>query len=121
MLPTALTLVALGFADAADADALRRHGLADAPAALLAYFRERTLDEPTRRRVRDAVARLGHERFAVREQAGRELLQLGPAVRPLLEAALPGADAETTRRLQQCLAAFAAHPRAGVAATAVRA
>jgi hypothetical protein len=62
------------------------------------------LDDETNARIKKLIAALGADKFAEREQAEKELKALGPAIVPLLKAALDEAtDAEIRFRLKGLL------------------
>ena len=109
--------VALGFAVvlvapawAADADpelVYAEKTLTDAAlktdgAALLQFFKERTLSAADCARLPDAVRRLGDEDFETREQASMELLRAGRKALPFLRPALRDTDPERARRASDC-------------------
>ncbi|HOX05269.1 MAG TPA: HEAT repeat domain-containing protein [Planctomycetota bacterium] len=63
---------------------------------------EPAADDPAAR-IRKLVAELGANDFDARERATAELMRIGPAARPALQAALPGADAEVRERISLVL------------------
>jgi HEAT repeat protein len=71
--------------------------------ALLTAFRKRTLSPEQTDKVLALIAQLGDKVFAKRERASAELVNLGPAVVPMLRQALQGADLEQIQRLHKCL------------------
>jgi hypothetical protein len=88
---------------AADERMLRAAGVGTDNAALLAFFRERTLGEAERTRMILAVRQLGDDDFHVREQATADLRAAGRAVLPLLRPALRDSDPEVVFRARRCL------------------
>jgi len=72
--------------------------------ALLAPVTE--TDAPTDPSIRRAVERLGHDDYAVREQASRFLEKAGRAAGPALEQALESADAEVVARARRIVRDF---------------
>jgi hypothetical protein len=74
--------------------------------------------ESERGKLRAAVGRLGHESFAVREKATRELEQAGRSALRLLRPAAADADPEVARRARRCIEAIEAE--ADLAGPAVR-
>jgi HEAT repeats/PQQ-like domain len=72
-------------------------------AALLQYFRERTLKPADRAGLADAVRRLGNDDFETREKAEEELLRAGRKALPFLRAALRDEDLERARRAARCV------------------
>ncbi len=63
--------------------------------------------DPPRRTIEELVADLGHEVYAVREKAHRELWLRGDAAIPALEHALQDDNAEVVRRARELLDKFA--------------
>lgn len=72
-------------------------------AALLEFFRHRTLTEAEQLKLEGLIKQLGALSFRTREQATAQLIARGPVAIELLKAALPTADLEMTRRIEQCL------------------
>jgi hypothetical protein len=70
-------------------------------ASLLQYFRDRTYKEVDPNKVAKLIEQLGDVKFAVREQAHGELLQLGNSVLPALKAAANHPDQETRDRIAE--------------------
>jgi hypothetical protein len=113
-----------GFADeAADADArlLRESGVAGDGAALLAFFRGRTLTDADRRRIEEMVRHLGSTVYEEREQATRGLVRRGPPALPFLRRAADDPDLETRRRARRCLEEIEAGPGTALPTAAARA
>ncbi|HEY8504962.1 MAG TPA: hypothetical protein VIL46_10295, partial [Gemmataceae bacterium] len=104
----------------ADVRLLRECGVGTDAAAVLDFFRARTLDDARRGRIAELIGRLGHPRFAVRERATKELRGIGEAARPLLRAAAESDDAETARRAQLCLEALDRGPGGSLTVAALR-
>src|SRR5262249_11935895 len=77
------------------------------PADAVAFLNERvkTPSAPADERVAQWLKDLDASRFAVREQAQRELTAAADPIRPRLEAARKGATAEASRRLDEILKA----------------
>jgi hypothetical protein len=105
---------------AADERFLRDAGVGTDGAALLAFFRARTLSPADLGQVEVWVRQLGDERFARREEASRQLARRGPSVRPFLRAALRDPDREVARRAAACLEEIDAGPGVSVTAAAAR-
>jgi HEAT repeat protein len=89
-----------------DADRLHRLGL-EGLRAMLDYLLPETAEPKPLGESDEAIARwiaqLGHESYAEREMASRELVRLGPAVTPHLVAATKHPDAETSWRATRIL------------------
>jgi hypothetical protein len=104
-------LFLLGLAHAADADpilvqytnTLKEARVPTEGKGLLAYFRARTLTERDKAKLAGLVRSLGDESFAVREQAGRDLLAAGRAAVPFLRAAVNDPDLEIAKRAKRLL------------------
>ena len=58
----------------------------------------RPLTPAEEKRALEWIGKLGEEKFAVREEATRELMKLGPSVTPILEKGLDRKDAEVAAR-----------------------
>jgi len=103
---------------AADAQILKAVGVELDDAALLDYFRKRTLLDAERPKVAALVQRLGDEVFIVRNRASNELIDTGATALPLLREALTNPDVEVVRRATRCLEAIekGLNPSASLAA-----
>jgi HEAT repeat protein len=99
---------------------LKEHRVALDAAALLDFFRQRTLTDAGRQEVEGLVRQLGSERFELREQASRELAKRGPVVLPFLRAARKDADPEIRRRAEQCIGDIEQGPGSALPTAAVR-
>lgn len=88
---------------AADEKRLEGAGLKHDGAALLAFFRERSLTDAERANIELLINRLGARSFKSREQAAAELVARGPVVVELLRAHLKDIDPEVIRRAEQCI------------------
>lgn len=86
-----------------DEAALKEAGLNTETPALLEYFRKRILPEKDNARVRALVAKLGDERFAVREKTTEELIALGPGIASVLRESVNNRDPEVANRVKECL------------------
>jgi hypothetical protein len=89
-------------------------------AALLKFFRERTLRETDLVKLKAKVRQLGDESYEVREQASKDLTLAGRAAVPLLKAAVNDPDPEIVRRAEGCLEDIAASPDLTLAPAAAR-
>jgi HEAT repeat protein len=117
------SLPAAGRADeAAEADErlLREAGVGTDGAALLAFFRGRTLTDADRRRVEEMVRHLGSDVYEEREQATRGLIRRGPPALPFLRRAADDPDPEARRRARRCLEEIEAGPGAALPTAAAR-
>jgi hypothetical protein len=90
-------------AQVVDVETLQKAGLKSDGAALLAFFRQRTLSAEQVARLADAVRRLGDNAFTVRQQASADLVKAGSAAVPFLRKALDDPDLEVARRAERCL------------------
>jgi HEAT repeat protein len=87
----------------ADERRLEAAGVKQDGEALLKFFRQRTLTDEERDKVRALVRQLGDETFKVREHAVAELVARGPIAVELLKEALKDPDLEVIRRAERCL------------------
>lgn len=90
------------------------------PASLVRFFRQRTPNDADRAKVEALIRRLGDDRFAEREKASRDLVEVGPVALPLLRGAASGDDLEVRRRARECIRQIEAGPGAAAAAAAAR-
>jgi hypothetical protein len=72
----------------------------------LVRFLRRGSAAPDEKHIQALLRALGDRSFKVRERAAADLSAEGPAVLPLLLQGMKGADLETRRRLQGCIAAI---------------
>src|SRR5262245_12186904 len=91
---------------AADQQALRQAAVEIEDAALLEYFRKRTLFDADLAKVKDLVRKLGDDVFIVRNRATNDLIAMGATARPALREGISDADAEIVRRATGCLEAI---------------
>ena len=106
-----------------DAQALAAAKLkADDPAALLEYFRLRTLSDADLTRIQGVIQRLGADDFDDRLAASAELQRFGPAAVGPLRAAKDDEkiDPEIAYRAEECLARMETVPHTAVARAAAR-
>jgi hypothetical protein len=109
-LAVALLVTPLAAAAERDADerTLREAGVGIDGAALLQFFKNRTVNGADRDTIATLIKRLGDDSFDEREKASAELIALGPRAEPQLRAAAEkGGDAEVKRRAEDCLAQLA--------------
>src|SRR5437764_7350591 len=89
---------------ARDEDALRAAGLGTDDAALLRFFRSRTLSPHQQQQFRTLVKQLGSPSYGQRAKATDALVKMGPQVKGLLlEVKQEAPDSETVRRTELCL------------------
>jgi hypothetical protein len=106
--------------DQADEALLREAKVATDGAALLAFFRSRSLTEGDSNRLSDLVRQLGSDDFLQRERASAELASRGPPATPFLKRALADPDPEIARRSRACLEEIEQGPGPTLPAAAVR-
>jgi hypothetical protein len=94
---------------------------ADDPAALLKYFRSRTLTDDQIKAIRNVIVRFADDRFAVREKASDELLAFGAAaLGPLKNAIATESDPEVVYRCDEARKRIETVSQATVAVAAAR-
>jgi hypothetical protein len=104
-----------------DEQILHAAGIAADDRSLLDFFRKQTADAATLRQARQLIDHLGSDSFPVREQAGKDLLALGPAILPLLRQTIHEThDLEVRRRARDAVEQLQRRSRATVAAAAAR-
>jgi HEAT repeat protein len=74
----------------------------DAP-ALLAFFKKHTIGDTDPERIKQCIADLGDDSFAVREKANEQLISYGPAARLPLREAARSSDVEVAVRAARTL------------------
>lgn len=75
-------------------------------AALLDELKKRTLGDDAREKALGFIRQLGDDQFDVRQRATTALLEMGPAVMPILRQSTNTADAEVNGRIRKCLEAI---------------
>jgi hypothetical protein len=90
---------------AADEETLRAAHVVPNNPALLAFFRERTLDEETQAEIEVLIGQLGSESFRLREKATAKLRSASLAAATLLRQASRHVDLEVCWRARQALSA----------------
>jgi hypothetical protein len=115
MTPSRLILLTLGLllttslraADpewvAADEELLRSVEAATDGPGLLEFFRQRTLREVDKERIRALIGKLANDDFETREKATADLIALGSLARSPLQEATRSKDVEVMRRAEHCL------------------
>jgi len=71
--------------------------------ALVSLIKKRTVSENTRTKIAGFIKQLGAEDFDDREQASKELVEMGAVARPQLTNALKDEDLETRKRARKAL------------------
>jgi peptidyl-prolyl cis-trans isomerase B (cyclophilin B) len=87
----------------ADEETLKAAGLGTDDAALIEFFRGKTLADNDRDKIAALIRDLGADDFGVREKASSELVKLGGKAASLLRQAKDSRDAEVARRAKACL------------------
>lgn len=104
----------------ADEQTLKAAGLGTDAAALIEFFRGKTLDHADRDWIGLLISDLGANEFKVREAASNELVKIGDKAASLLRQAKSGSDAEVARRAEQCLAKIEQQQQPAVTIAAAR-
>jgi HEAT repeat protein len=91
---------------AADEETLRAAHVSTERSALLAFFRQRTLDAEGEAEIEGLIAQLGSESFRLREKATAKLASAALAAAVLVRQATRHADPEIRWRARQALAAI---------------
>jgi hypothetical protein len=105
---------------AADEQILRDAGVATNGAALLDFFRKRTIAVPDQEKLKQLVRQLGDDSFEMRERASNELARLGAVAAPVLREALRDPDPEVVHRARECLRDMQSGYSSNVTAAATR-
>ena len=87
---------------------------------LLAFFRDRSLNDTDRQHLDALVGQLGSDAFDQREKASAALVTRGPLAVPFLRRALASADAEVVRRARAGLEQIDSGPGPALPGAAVR-
>jgi hypothetical protein len=104
----------------ADERLLRAAKVATDGPGLVKYLRGQTADPALLEKAKALVRQLGDDSFAVREQASRELVDLGQAAVPSLRAAAVSDDREVAFRARACLRLIGKRGTGAAVAAAVR-
>jgi HEAT repeat protein len=104
----------------ADEKTLKQANIGTDGPALLAYLKQRTLDDAQVGKIKTLIRQLGDDDFQTREKATEELPAYGAAAVPLLNKALESSDAEVVRRAEDALGRIQARAGSGIAVAAVR-
>jgi cyclophilin family peptidyl-prolyl cis-trans isomerase/HEAT repeat protein len=97
------TLAASPEAIKGDEETLKAAGLGTDDAALIDFFRSKTLMDGDRDQIAALISDLGDDDFAVREKASSELVKIGEKAVSLLRQAKDSRDVEVARRAEACL------------------
>jgi hypothetical protein len=122
-LAVALLVAPLAPAGERDADerALREAGVGTDGAALIQFFKSRTVSSADRDTVAALIKQMGDDSFDVREKASAGLIEIGPRAEPQLREAIEKSnDAEVRRRAEECLAQLAKGSDPALLAAAAR-
>lgn len=103
-----------------DEETLRAAKVGTDAAALLDYFRKRTVGDVNQAEVDDLIRQLGDDSFEVRERASARLVALGTSVTAALERATHDSDVEVAHRAERCLGVIKGGGAALVPAAAAR-
>jgi HEAT repeat protein len=82
---------------------LKSAGIAVDDAALLRFFRDRSLSDGERKKLADLVQLLDHEVYTVREKAEQELKKRGRLALPFLKEVLKDGSLEMNMRAKKCI------------------
>jgi HEAT repeat protein len=99
---------------------LQKAKLPSDAAALVEFFRKRTLHEGDGTRIQAWIKQLGGDRFKEREEASRRLVEVGKAALGQIRLAAKSSDQEVARRAEICLEMITVYPGPGLPAAALR-
>lgn len=99
---------------------LTKAGLGTDAAALIDFFRKRTLNDADLRAIQSLIAQLGSDRFREREEATRRLIAFGPGALDQLRQSLKNPDQEIARRAEVCIETITHHPGPDLPIAALR-
>jgi cyclophilin family peptidyl-prolyl cis-trans isomerase/HEAT repeat protein len=114
------TLAAPPDASNADEETLKAAGLGTDDAALIDFFRSKTLTDGDREQIAALIRDLGDDDFEVREKSSSELVKLGSKAVSLLRQAKDSPDVEVVRRAEACLAKIGQKHEPALVAAAAR-
>ena len=86
-----------------DEKCLRAAGVDTTDRGLVAFLYGQSLTGPRERELGRMIRRLGSYAYQAREQAGRDIIAVGPPALPLLREAVNSSDLEIARRAESCL------------------
>jgi hypothetical protein len=107
-------------AGAADVRALRAVEVGADAKAVADFLRQQTADAARAERIKELIARLGHDDFAVRERAMNDLVAVGRPALPSLETAMKSRDPEVARRAEAAAELIRARLASATVCAAVR-
>jgi HEAT repeat protein len=93
-----------------DESLLTQAGLGTDAAALIEFFRKRTLRDADLRTIQSLIAQMGSDRFREREDATQRLIDFGPGALDLLRQSLKSPDQEVAHRAEVCVESITHHP-----------
>ena len=105
---------------AEDEGILTKAKLGTDAAALIAFFRKRTLRDADVQQIADLIKNLAADRFVQREEATRKLIEFGPGALTQLRAAAKDNDLEMIRRAEICIDTITTSPGPALPAAALR-
>jgi HEAT repeat protein len=88
-------------------------------AALVEFFRKRTLRQADLQVIDALIKQLGSDRFREREQASRKLVEFGPGALDRLRLAARSSDQEVARRAELCVEMVTQYPGAALPTAAL--
>ncbi len=104
-----------------DIETLKAAGIPNEGAALLKFFKQRTVTQADRERLLELIRQFGDESFDVREKAAEEVENIGLAAIGLLrQAERDSNDPEVVRRAERCLARIEKVPTRALSSAAAR-
>jgi HEAT repeat protein len=107
-------------AAAAEDEAVLDHAkMGSDPAALVEFFRKRTLRQADLQAIDALIKQLGSDRFREREQASRKLVEFGPGALERLRLAARSRDQEVARRAELCVEMVTHYPGAALPTAAL--
>ncbi|MCI0460552.1 MAG: PQQ-binding-like beta-propeller repeat protein [Gemmataceae bacterium] len=104
----------------ADESFLRTSGVGTEPAALVEFFRKRSLDATAQQELTRLVQQLGDRSWSARERATRALIEKGPPAVPFLRVAAESEFAETALRASRCIEKIKQGPGPALPSAAAR-
>jgi cyclophilin family peptidyl-prolyl cis-trans isomerase len=104
----------------ADEQTLKAAGLGTDDAALIDFFRSKTLEDGYRDKIAALICDMGADDFAVREKASSELVKIGGKAASLLRQAKASGDVEVARRAEACLGKIEKHQEPALMVAAAR-
>jgi HEAT repeat protein len=103
-----------------DEQLLRKYNVPTTEAGLLAFVQRRILNAQDQARIKTLIAKLGADKFSTRDQATRQLRDIGPPALPFLKAAVTSPDLEVVVRAKDCIVDIETGPEPSLPVAAVR-